>query len=101
MSPLELSSRRPLTALQTSMLLASTRNPQAGVYIVQDVCETPESLDLERLQRAWRVVAGRHTALRTTIEVRAERPPVQCVAEIAELRWGVTDWTALSAEECK
>jgi amino acid adenylation domain-containing protein len=93
--------RRPLTAMQTSMVLASMRDPRSGVYIVQDVCETPEALDLARLQRAWRVVAGRHAALRTTIEITAEGPPGQRAGETAEFPWNEADWSGLAAADCQ
>ena len=73
MQQVEPTERRPLTAMQTSMVLASMRDPHSGVYLVQDVCETPEALDCARLRRAWRMVAGRQPALRTTIEMRAGR----------------------------
>lgn len=82
---------RPLTPTQTSMVLASMRDPQSGVYIVQDVCETAEELDVDLLQRAWRVVAGRHPALRTTIETRAGEPVGQRVQPEAEIKWHVED----------
>ncbi|MGA2589395.1 MAG: amino acid adenylation domain-containing protein [Bryobacteraceae bacterium] len=84
---LEESECRPLTAMQTSMVLASMRDPQSGVYIVQDVCETGEALDSALLQRAWRVVAARHPALRTRIETRAGEPVGQRVQQGVEIPW--------------
>jgi hypothetical protein len=32
--------------MQQTMLLASERFPASGLYIVQDVCETPEDLQM-------------------------------------------------------
>jgi hypothetical protein len=36
----------PLTSLQKSMVLSSMRSPRSGTYVVQDVCELPEDLDV-------------------------------------------------------
>jgi len=84
---------RPLTSMQTSMVLASMRDPRKGVYLVQDVCETAEPLDGALLRRAWRVVAGRHPALRTAIEMRADGPAGQRVSADAEIAWHEERWT--------
>ena len=92
---------RPLTVMQTSMVLASMRDPRSGVYIVQDVCETPEALDLTLLRRAWQVVAGRHPALRTTIEATAEGRLRQTVGQTGEIPWNEVDWTGLAAADCQ
>jgi amino acid adenylation domain-containing protein len=101
MPPVEPPGRRPLTAMQTSMVLASMRDPHSGVYIVQDVCETPEAIDFARLQRAWRIVAGRHPALRTTIETRAETLMGQRAGETADIPWNEVDWTGVVAADRK
>jgi amino acid adenylation domain-containing protein len=97
MPQLESPERRPLTAMQTSMVLASMRDPHAGVYIVQDVCETPEALDFARLQRAWRIVAGRHPVLRTRIETCAEGPLGQWIGATPDIPWNEVDWTGVAA----
>lgn len=92
MFPVDARARRPLTSMQSSMVLASMRAPRSGAYIVQDVCETPEALDIGLLQRAWGVVAARHEALRTAIEVSADGGLSQFVRADARIPWCETGW---------
>ena len=87
--------------MQRNMVFAFMRDPRSGAYIVQDVCETPETFDLARLQCAWRVLAGRHSALRTMVQIDAEQQPWQWIADTPELPWNESDWTGVADEDCK
>ncbi len=81
------------------MVLASMRDPHSGVYLVQDVCETPEALSMARLRRAWSMVAGRHEALRTTIETGGGLPLGQRAGETADIPWSEVDWAGVAAAD--
>jgi amino acid adenylation domain-containing protein len=82
----------PLTSLQKSMALASLRAPRSGVYILQDVCELNQALDAEHLESAWRQVAQRHAALRTSI-ILAEEKFLQRVHPNPAIPWLRLDWS--------
>jgi Condensation domain len=77
----------PLTSLQASMVLASLRAPRAGVYIVQEVCDSGPALDLELLQRAWLLIAGRYPALRTVFARTADGGLCQRVTAAPDFSW--------------
>ncbi len=80
------------------MVLASMRAPRTGVYLIQEVCETPERLDLDLLQRAWQRMAERHTALRTSIEIDSGGKLRQRV-NLAEIAWQELDWSRAARDE--
>lgn len=90
--------RAGLSSLQQSMVLASMRAPRTGVYLIQEVCETPERLDLDLLQRAWQRMAERHTALRTSIEIDSGGKLRQRV-NLAEIAWQELDWSRAARDE--
>jgi amino acid adenylation domain-containing protein len=89
---------RPIRSLEKSMVLASLRAPRSGDYVMQEVCELDESVDLGLLRRAWRIVSHRHTALRTSIEIREGRPACLRLHEAPEIGWRELDWTGMSPE---
>lgn len=88
----------PLTSLQRSMVLASKRSPGAGLYIIQDICESPERFDIDVLERAWLELARRHAILRSRIETRGEVLTQQPV-ERANIGFRRVDWTSATPAE--
>src|ERR1041385_2186772 len=95
----ELRSRRemklyPLTSMQRSMALASQAASRSGLYLIQSILRTPERLDPETLRQAWRIIAGRHDALRTRIVIDDHRPPAQSFDGGVEIEWRSIDWQA-------
>lgn len=87
----------PLTGLQKSMVLASLREPRAGVYLIQDVWESPTATNPALLKDAWDSVTARHSALRTAIAVHNDSAVTQRVADRAEISWTEVSGTDLSA----
>ncbi len=76
-----------LTGMQSAMVLATLRDPSAGLYIVQDLCECPEPLDLARLRQAWQVLAAHHPILSTTIDAANPSALTQTVGADSSLPW--------------
>jgi amino acid adenylation domain-containing protein len=89
----------PLTALQRSMVLASRQAPRSGLYVIQDVCTSVQDLDSELLKSAWRLVAQRHPALRTSFVTAAGSELWQRVNEESEISWQELDWTGVAPDE--
>lgn len=79
------------------MVLASKRSPGAGLYIVQDICKSPERFNLNLLQRAWREMARRHAILRSGIETRSGGALWQQPLEDADIVWREIDWTSAAS----
>ena len=86
-----------LTSLQKSIVLASLRAPRSGAYVLQDVCELTEDLDAELLERAWRQVAQRHAALRTSV-ILAENKFLQRVHANPLIPWLTLDWSGIAPD---
>jgi hypothetical protein len=80
------------------MVMASIRAPRSGAYVIQDVCESTEELDLPALQLAWRHVSLRHPALRSSIELGPDDKLYQCVHDQPETMWQEFDWTDVTPE---
>ncbi|KAK2598655.1 hypothetical protein N8I77_012050 [Diaporthe amygdali] len=55
----------PLTATQHSIVQQTLSRP--GAFWLQNVFEIPETVDIDRLERAWRLVVASHAILRTRI----------------------------------
>ena len=88
----------PLTPMQHAMLLAGRREPRAGIYVQQFVCTLREPLRLPELRGAWRRLAARHPALRTSFHLDASPEPLQRVHAAVEVPWSEHDWRALPAD---
>jgi amino acid adenylation domain-containing protein len=86
----------PLTSLQRAMLAASRRSPGAGMYIVQDVCKTPENIDFQALRHAWSKVSLLHEALRTSFEITGTSFE-QRVDDEVDHSWQELDWRAMDS----
>ena len=96
MQPLAHRESWPLTSLQRSMFLASKRAPGAGLYIIQDICESPEQFNLDLLERAWREMARRHAILRSRIAAGSGNALQQQSLDDATISWREIDWTAVA-----
>ncbi|RAH41264.1 acetyl-CoA synthetase-like protein [Aspergillus brunneoviolaceus CBS 621.78] len=55
----------PCTSLQAGLFSSSLRNP--GTYIISSRMSLPDTIDLERLERAWRMVVLKTPILRTRL----------------------------------
>lgn len=91
--------RASLTSLQQSLVLASMRAPRSGAYVIQEVCETTELLDIDRLQHAWRNMAARHEALRTSVETDSRGNLWQQVNETSQIPWQELAWNGVPTKE--
>lgn len=79
------------------MVLASMRTPRSGAYLIQEICDTREPLDLHLLQHAWRKMAFRHEALRTSVEIDSSGSLWQRVNEVPEMPWQELVWNGVPA----
>src|ERR1039458_1209485 len=75
--------------------LASRQAPRSGLYVIQDVCESAQDLDSQRLWSAWRSVAQRHPALGTSFVTDAGGDLWQRVNQDPEIPWQELDWTGV------
>ncbi|HEY0015717.1 MAG TPA: amino acid adenylation domain-containing protein, partial [Longimicrobium sp.] len=89
----------PLTPLQHGMLFQHLLAPASGVNVEQVVCRLDEPVDAERMERAWRTVAGRHAILRTRFRWTGVAEPVQEVAATAAVHLHRRDLGALAPAE--
>jgi len=85
----------PLTSLQRSMVLAALRAPRSGAYILQYVCRMAEEVDAALLESAWRMVAQRYPAFRTSVTADADGQLWQQAHEHSEIPWLKLDWSEL------
>src|ERR1017187_2901802 len=77
------------------MVRASRQAPRSGLYVIQDVCESAQDLDSQRLWSAWRSVAQRHPALGTSFVTDAGGDLWQRVNQDPEIPWQELDWTGV------
>lgn len=75
----------PLSPMQEGMLFHALLEPDSPVYFEQLSCIVRE-VEAGRWEEAWREVAARHAALRTSILWEGLESPLQVVHETAELR---------------
>jgi amino acid adenylation domain-containing protein len=88
-------SRYPLSPMQQSMVIASSREPASGIYVQQLMCSLREEVDTGCLREAWDLMTERHAILRSTVELEPEGL-VQTVHEDATIAWDERDWSSLS-----
>lgn len=81
------SGRLQLRPLQRSMILASLRSPDSGVYIIQNVCDLEEKPEVALLRHAWDTVAGRYPALRRSIEFQGPDPVALALLDTCNVEW--------------
>ncbi|MET0626708.1 MAG: condensation domain-containing protein, partial [Pyrinomonadaceae bacterium] len=91
----------PLTPRQRAILDASVSGASPSRYteVAAWVIEGP--LDAETYERAWRLVAERHAALRTSFAWQNLEEPLQVVRARVNLALAVEDWRGLGAEESR
>jgi amino acid adenylation domain-containing protein len=87
----------PLTPAQQGILFHTRESPQAGAYVEQITWIFTAGLDRSALERAWRVVSGRHAVLRTAF-IEGEEP-LQLVRHGVEPEWTMEDWSPLTPVE--
>jgi natural product biosynthesis luciferase-like monooxygenase protein len=84
--------RYPLAPVQAGMLFNRLAAPESGVDIEQMIAGLPEELDVAALEQAWRVVVGRHAALRASFSWGGPGAPEQRVAPSVAVPFLVHDW---------
>ncbi|WP_162794793.1 condensation domain-containing protein, partial [Nonomuraea lactucae] len=86
----------PLTPVQQGMLFHTLEAPEdaSGVYWAQELREfTGRRLDADALREAWRIVVGRHPALRTSFAWEGVMEPLQIVHAELTVPFEVLDWS--------
>ena len=82
----------PLAPTQQGMLFHTLYDAGSGVYVEQLVATLRGELDVARFREAWRQVALRHGAFRTTFVWEGVSSPLQIVRRQIELPWRLEDW---------
>ena len=88
----------PLTPMQHGMLLHTLRNPNSGIYVMQDRYRIDGELDLDAFEWAWQRVVDNHPALRATFHWQWAAEPVQVVRRTVALPVERLDLRALGHE---
>jgi len=88
----------PLTPMQHGMLLHTLRNPNSGIYVMQDRYRIDGELDLDAFEWAWRRVVENHPALRATFHWQWAADPVQVIHRAVTLPVERLDLRALGRE---
>jgi Condensation domain len=81
-----------LTPLQAGLLYHALQDPDGGIYVEQARCRLIGPLDVPRLISAWRHAVERYHALRTCMQWKGLRHPVQIVHSEADLPVIIEDW---------
>ncbi|WP_454674049.1 amino acid adenylation domain-containing protein [Achromobacter pestifer] len=69
----------PLSPMQHGMLLHTLRNPNSGIYVMQDRYRVDGELDEDAFEWAWQRVLENHPALRATFHWQWAHEPVQII----------------------
>ena len=88
-----------LTPMQAGLLYHTLQDPTGSMYVEQGRCRLVGRLDASRLISAWRRVVERHDALRTRVQWKGLRHPVQVVHREVELPVTTEDWTGIDYED--
>lgn len=91
----ELQDVYPLSFTQEGMLFHTLREPTSDLYFEQMCYRLPVDVDAAELRRAWEDVIERHAVLRTCIDARTARVPLQIVQEMVAPDWRDFDWRDL------
>lgn len=89
----------PLSPLQAGLLFHTQFETGSGVYVEQLSCELHGDLQADAFSRSWRLLAERHSILRTAFVWQGQREPVQVVHKSLEIPWVQEDWRHLTSEE--
>lgn len=87
-----------LTPMQTGILYHSLHDDSGTAYLQQGSCRLRGELDRDRLIAAWKRVAKRHAALRTSFHWKGVRQPVQVVSREAGLPVPFHDWCGVAPD---
>ena len=88
-----------LTPLQQGMLFHTLYAPESSVYNIQMEFALEGALDESALERAWSLLAERHSALRTAFVWERVEKPYQLVHHRVRLDIVRHDWRSLSPVE--
>lgn len=88
-----------LSPVQEAMLFHAVGSSADDIYIVQQRLEIDGPLDVDRFQRAWDHVIGRHTALRSVFAWDHHGPPLQLVCRSVTLPIELMDLTTADDAE--
>jgi natural product biosynthesis luciferase-like monooxygenase protein len=91
--------RYPLSPVQAGMLFNRLNGPASGVDVEQMIAGLPEALDVAAFEQAWRLLAERHAALRTSFFWSGPGEPEQRVAAEVTVPFSVEDLRGVSAAE--
>jgi amino acid adenylation domain-containing protein len=74
------------------MVLATLRAPRSSIYVIQQALELDEDVNAELLESAWRKLAERHPALRSSVVLSTEgrfrqRVHSHCTTPIVKVDW--------------
>jgi hypothetical protein len=83
-----------LTPLQAGLLYHALQDPSGGIYVEQARCRMIGQLDAPRLIFAWQQAVARYDALRSSVQWKGLRHPVQIVHRRGELLVTIEDWSA-------
>ena len=89
----------PLSPLQAGLLFHTQFETGSGVYVEQLSCELHGELQADAFSRSWRLLAERHSILRTAFVWQGQREPVQVVHKSLEIPCVQEDWRHLTSEE--
>ncbi|HEX8087809.1 MAG TPA: amino acid adenylation domain-containing protein, partial [Blastocatellia bacterium] len=89
----------PLSPAQQGMLFHSLYAPRTAMYVGQLNMTLKGDLDKSALERAWRQVVNRHTALRSTFAWENLDEPLQIVRKDIRLSLVEQDWRGMPAAE--
>ncbi|OLU26329.1 non-ribosomal peptide synthetase [Pseudomonas sp. PA15(2017)] len=85
----------PLTPMQEGLLLHTLLESGTGIYFMQDRYSIDSALDVERFERAWRLVVARHEALRASFVWNAGEQMLQIIHRGDGDGVQFLDWSAL------
>ena len=93
--------RYPLSPLQQGLLFHAVGQHADGEYVVQVELRLRGPLRADAVRSAWRVLAVRHTALRTSVRWRELDEPVQEVHDDVAVAVEELDWRADADPEAR
>lgn len=85
----------PLTPMQHGMLIQTLRNPNSGMYLMQDRYRFGNGLNLDAFKKAWQRTIDSHPALKTTYVWQLDERPFQIIHRNIELPCVYQDWSSL------
>jgi amino acid adenylation domain-containing protein len=83
------------TAMQAGMLFHTLSRPGSGIDIEQITMHLHGELDLERFDRAWRVVCENNDILRSRFTFEGSQTPRRTISPVSEVPTTHCDWSAL------